>query len=521
MFSGGACEIAPDSCLEHVALLTRLGQPSGLNGLYDISDLTGQESHLRVHCDMEADGGGWTRVGRQTYPYSFASKAQEQKNARIPTSPLYLILDRLEQFRGSNGWEFRLVWPHLREEYGWMYLRAGATNAIQWAQDWWGDAVGDNDSTKNCYTATDVPFGTNAGFWGLTTAGSSDESIAMSISEEGFFAFGYIDDMTVPTCTGTDDGTRIPARCAGTADSTGGACALNSASTACVDDSGDCDFVPATQGTLETCEVDPCAGYVRGTAGQRSTSCPSGCTLAGDGSTETCTPTITDCLTGIPGDAATPSTTCPTGCIFSAATSGACRLNPGSTACAVQGGNCVFSGPKGGIPGPRLETADYFEDSFVSEVELYVRAYDDSQACTVVPEPEPEPEPEPPTREPLTAFADSQAGALTGFHLDGNFVQVKDASECAARCLQAGDECASFDFSLLHSRCYLNHGRLGASSGVHATGCEGGDCSFLYYDRAVLAPGCFVNETTGCCVVGGGCPSDCADDPWPWDDSAL
>ena len=154
----------------------------------------------------------------------------------------------------------------------------------------------------------------------------------------------------------------------------------------------------------------------------------------------------------------------------------------------------------------------------MSEVELYVRAYDDSQACTVVPEPEPEPEPEPPTREPLTAFADSQAGALTGFHLDGNFVQVKDASECAARCLQAGDECASFDFSLLHSRCYLNHGRLGASSGVHATGCEGGDCSFLYYDRAVLAPGCFVNETTGCCVVGGGCPSDCADDPWPWDD---
>ncbi len=191
VFSGGACEIVPNTCLEHVARLTRLGKPGALSGLYDISDMTGQESHLRVHCDMTTDGGGWTRVGRQAYPDRFVSKTQEQVNARRPTSPLYLILDRLEQFRGSNGWEFRLVWPHLRSEYGWMYMRAGSTNAIQWAQDWWGDAVGDNNSTKNCYTAIDVPFGTNAGFWGLTVAGSSDESIALSISEEGFFAFGY------------------------------------------------------------------------------------------------------------------------------------------------------------------------------------------------------------------------------------------------------------------------------------------------------------------------------------------
>jgi hypothetical protein len=519
LFSGGACEVAPNSCLEHVARLARIGQPVDASGLYSISDLTGQEVQLRVQCDMESDGGGWTRVGRQLYPNSFTSKAQQQSNARSPTASLYLILDRLEQFRGSKGWEFRLVWPHLRAEYGWMYVRAGSKNAIQWAQDWWGDAVGDNNNTKNCYTAVDVPFGSNAGFWGLTAVGSSDASIALSISEEGFFAFGYIDDMTVSTCTGTDDGTRIPARCDGAADSAGAACALNADATGCEDDSGDCEFVAAVQGTAETCEMDPCAGYVQGSSGIPSTTCPSGCTLAGDGSTETCTPTVADCSTGyIPGDAATPSSTCPTGCVFTAATSGVCVLNAASTACAVDGGNCAFAGPKGGIPGPRLETADYFEDSFISEVELYVRAYDDEAACTVVPEPEPEPEPEPPTREPLSAFGASQAGALSGFHLENNFVQVEDASECAARCLQAGADCESFDFSGMRSRCYLNNDMLGNSSGVHEGGCEAGDCTFVYYPRDVTEPSCYLNETTGCCLEDGGCPSDCGTDPWPWDD---
>jgi hypothetical protein len=90
-------------------------------------------------------------------------------------------------------------------------------------------------------------------------------------------------------------------------------------------DAGACVYmaeVPVTP-TDETCEVDSCDGYVQGTAGIPSTTCPSGCTLAGDGDTETCTPTVADCSTGyVAGDVATPSTTCPTGCVFTAATSG-------------------------------------------------------------------------------------------------------------------------------------------------------------------------------------------------------
>jgi hypothetical protein len=52
-----------------------------------------------------------------------------------------------------------------------------------------------------------------------------------------------------------------------------------------------------------------------------STSCPSGCSLAGTGAGETCVPPENDCSTDyIVGDPQTPSTTCPVGCFFTAAT---------------------------------------------------------------------------------------------------------------------------------------------------------------------------------------------------------
>ena len=90
-------------------------------------------------------------------------------------------------------------------------------------------------------------------------------------------------------------------------------------------------------------------------------------------------------------------------------------------------GDCVYKPPTGGIPGPRLETGDYSEESYTSTAELYVRPYDDTAACTTVPEPEPAPEPEPELREPLSAFAESILGALVGLNLrlsESYFLQV-------------------------------------------------------------------------------------------------
>ena len=117
----------------------------------------------------------------------------------------------------------------------------------------------------------------------------------------------------------------------------------------CAVASGDCAYVAEMQGTVETCSLEDCArawgsftdGYVQGVGGVPSVSCPAGCTLSGDGSGETCTPTTTDCAMGYTaGDWQQPSASCPTGCVFTPGTSGACVLNQASTACAVQVGFC-------------------------------------------------------------------------------------------------------------------------------------------------------------------------------------
>jgi hypothetical protein len=90
-----------------------------------------------------------------------------------------------------------------------------------------------------------------------------------------------------------------------------------------------CDLSDATDGSAacpvgcvhaaERCAVDPCEGYVAGTAGAPSNSCPAGCTLtpAAGVDPEACTPVVTDCSTGyVAGSAANPSSSCPTGCVL-------------------------------------------------------------------------------------------------------------------------------------------------------------------------------------------------------------
>lgn len=78
----------------------------------------------------------------------------------------------------------------------------------------------------------------------------------------------------------------------------------------------------AEYGRAEVCDPFSCAGYIQGIAGAPSTTCPSECTLSGDGEAETCTATVLDCTTGyVAGDASSPSTSCPAGCFFRPASS--------------------------------------------------------------------------------------------------------------------------------------------------------------------------------------------------------
>jgi hypothetical protein len=49
-----------------------------------------------------------------TDPHSFASKREVLVNPTRPAGSVYLLLDRLQQLRGSNGWEFRLGKQHMQ-----------------------------------------------------------------------------------------------------------------------------------------------------------------------------------------------------------------------------------------------------------------------------------------------------------------------------------------------------------------------------------------------------------------------
>jgi len=79
----------------------------------------------------------------------------------------------------------------------------------------------------------------------------------------------------------------------------------------------------------ETCTPTDCAtGYTQGTAGVPSATCPTGCTLAGDGVGETCTPAVTDCGPTAEWLADASATNCPNGCTFTPAVA---AISGGST----------------------------------------------------------------------------------------------------------------------------------------------------------------------------------------------
>jgi hypothetical protein len=85
------------------------------SGVYDIYPY-GDDTSLQVYCNMDDDGGGWTRVFRhdsQAATLFFADTTDAlEENTDDPTAPLYSILDQLERFRGADGaFEFRISWP--------------------------------------------------------------------------------------------------------------------------------------------------------------------------------------------------------------------------------------------------------------------------------------------------------------------------------------------------------------------------------------------------------------------------
>jgi cysteine-rich repeat protein len=102
---------AAPNCL----VLLRAGQAA--DGVYPIDPDGAGATYptLNMVCDMTTDGGGWTRVlnhDRVAAGGYFASKADALlRNEADPASPIYSVLQHLEGFRATGGFELRLNWP--------------------------------------------------------------------------------------------------------------------------------------------------------------------------------------------------------------------------------------------------------------------------------------------------------------------------------------------------------------------------------------------------------------------------